>query len=88
MAKHDTSTQTEAKTQTEPNRRHEGEHGTRDRLNDPRSKEGRFSRRHHDAGDSVDDALKGLVADAAKNAQQLPAEQKPTEQDLREAEES
>jgi hypothetical protein len=82
MAEHDTSTQ------TEPNRRREGEHGTRDQVNDPRSMEGRFSRRHHDAGDSVDDALKGLEAEGAKNAQQLASEQKPTEQELREAEES
>jgi hypothetical protein len=81
MAEHDTS-------QAEPNRRREGEHGTRDQVNDPRSKEGRFSRQHHDAGASVDDALKGLAAEGAKNAQQVPAEQKPAEQALLEAEES
>jgi len=79
MAEHDTS---------EQNRRREGEHGTRDQVNDPRSKEGRFSRRHHDPSDSVDAALKGLEAEGAKNAQQLAVEEKPTEQELREAEES
>jgi hypothetical protein len=82
MAEHDKSKETVA------NRRHEGEHGTRDHANDPRSKEGRFARQHLDAGDSVDDALKGLEAEAAKNAQQIPSDREPTEQELREAEES
>ena len=81
MAKQETTTQTTAN-------RPKGEHGTRDRVNDPRTKDGRFSRRHNDAANSVGDALKGLEAEGAKNAQQLPAEEEPTEQELLEAEES
>ena len=59
--------------ETRENRR-DGEHGSRDRLNDPRTKEGHFARQHHDPGNSVDDALRGIEQQGQQNADRIAGE--------------
>ncbi|HEY1754820.1 MAG TPA: hypothetical protein VGG72_05455 [Bryobacteraceae bacterium] len=64
MAEHD-------RTEKPLDKRLEGEHGTRDRVNDPRRHSGEFARQHHEAADTVDAALKGLEDQGEKNRDEL-----------------
>jgi hypothetical protein len=77
------------KTEKTLDKRHEGEHGTRDRVNDPRRHSGEFARQHHEAADTVDAALKGLEDQGEKNRDELLSgtsdageQQEPTQQEI------